>query len=641
MDLLVAEAEDPNLTFDEFDEARSPRPEQTEFDAVSNRFMSRRAFNRGTVALGVGMFLLGTATGKTRAAGVSKSAPFEPVVANTLDTVTVPDGYSWHDVISWGDPLWSDGNKFDPRTRGTAASQARAFGDNNDGMSLFVSGERLVLAVNNEYVNRGIFFGNRRSRLPENADDVFKGQAGHGVSIFEIAQVDGYYGAVLDSQFNRRITPDTPMDIVGPARGHDALRTAADPAGTTALGTWNNCANGHTPWGTYLTCEENFNGYFSSSSWLFKPTPEMQRYGIGHRDWGYSWAKVDDRFDVSKHPNECNRVGYVVEIDPLDPASRPRKLTALGRFKHENAEVVVADNGHVVVYMGDDERGEFLYKFVSAKRMAQNAQKGERNNRGKLLEEGQLFAAKFDDDGRGRWLALTPEATGMRSKEDICTFTRIAASRVGATTMDRPEWVAANPLKPEVYCTLTNNKNRGRKPNAGGDKTPVGGPNPRKRNIYGQIVRWMPDGGDHSADHFSWDLYVVAGNPAVHKGAKAGSSNVTHDNMFNAPDGIKFDSRGGLWIQTDGNSSNSGDFAGHGNNQMLLGDPVTGDIKRFLVGPRGAEITGVTWTPDRKTMFVGIQHPGASGDSRFPGSGESLPRSTIIAISRDDGERIG
>ncbi|MGI9464075.1 MAG: PhoX family protein, partial [Aestuariivirgaceae bacterium] len=258
-----------------------------------------------------------------------------------------------------------------------------------------------------------------------------------------------------------------------------------------------------------------------------------------------------------------------------------------------------------------------------------------------LLADGRLFVAKFSDDMRGEWIELTPEATGMASKAQVCVYTRIAASAVGATTMDRPEWVTANPNKAEVYCCLTNNKNRGKKPNRGGDAEPATGPNPRVGNQYGQIVRWRPDKGDHTSKTFAWDLFVLAGNPVVHSDDRAGSDNVTAGNMFNSPDGIAFDSRGLLWIQTDGQYSNRDDFAGMGNNQMLVGDPETGEIKRFMVGPRECEVTGIAWSADRTTMFVGIQHPGEKGDSHFPDGAQSVPRSAVIAISRDDGGVIG
>ena len=313
----------------------------------------------------------------------------------------------------------------------------------------------------------------------------------------------------------------------------------------------------------------------------------------------------------------------------------PKKRTALGRFKHENAEVVLARSGQVVVYMGDDERGEFLYRFVSREPYREGA------GHAGLLDEGTLYAARFDADGSGVWLELTPETTKFRSLEEICVHTRQAASAVGATTMDRPEWVAAHPDVAQVFCCLTNNVNRGRKPNRGGDPTPVNGPNPRAENRYGQIVQWSPRDGDHASRSFSWNLYILAGNPAVHSGPNGGSANLTAENMFNSPDGLAFDSTGMLWIQTDGNYSNADDFAGQGNNQMLQGNPATGEIRRFLVGPKECEVTGLTWSADRKTMFVGIQHPGERGGSHFPDGGSALPRSAVIAVTRSDGGYVG
>ena len=625
-----------SVSSDEFDEVTAPRPAQTDFEALAEKAISRRGFLGRGVAFGAAAFVMG-ATGLTPlpARAATPRFGFEPVAANGLDTVTVPRGYSWHVVARWGDPMWSNSIAFDQVTRGSGASQELAFGDNNDGMSLFADGERSVLAVNNEYVNNNIIYGGAGTGTPENADDVRKGKAGHGVSIVEIVQTDGRWSIVVDSPCNRRITADTPMEITGPARGHDWMKTAADPSGTSSKGTWNNCGNGRTPWGTYLACEENFNGYFSTSDPELRITAEFKRYGVGRKDRGYDWAAVDERFDTARHPNEPNRAGYIVEIDPLDSSSTPKKRTALGRFKHENAEVVLAANGQVVVYMGDDERGEFLYKLVSDGSCAEGG-----DNRD-LLETGKLFVARFADDGRGEWVELTPASTGMASQAEICIHTRLAASAVKATTMDRPEWVAASPKKAEVYCCLTNNKNRGVKPNAGGDAAPVGGPNPREKNKYGQIVRWAPDGGDHLADGFAWDLFVVAGNPVVHDGDNAGSANVNKDNMFNSPDGLAFDRNGMLWIQTDGKYSDSGDFEGQGNNQMLVGDPETGEIRRFLVGPLECEVTGIAWSTDRKTLFAGIQHPGEQGGSHFPDGGDTAPRSCVVAITRDDGGLIG
>ena len=612
------------------------RTSPTDFERLAERAISRRGFLRGSAAFGATAFVLGAGGMAARPASAAVAGlEFTPVAANGLDTVTVPEGYNWQVVARWGDPLWSDGAAFDHATRGTGASQEAAFGDNCDGMALYTDGGRSVLAVNNEYTNLDIAFANRESGKPETADDVRKSKATHGVFVAEIARQDGAWRIVQDSPYNRRISPDTPMEITGPARGHDLMKTAADPAGTTALGTWNNCGNGRTPWGTYLSCEENFNGYFSSSDPDLALSAAQERYGIKLEDRGYGWTMADERFDIAKHPNEANRAGYVVEIDPLAPASVPKKRTALGRFKHENAEVTLAADGRVVVYLGDDERGEFLYRFVSDGTYAEGGDNAD------LLESGSLSVAKFADDGRGEWVALTRETTGMASKAEICIHARQAASAVGATTMDRPEWVAAHPDKAEAYCCLTNNKNRGVKPNAGGDLTPVGGPNPREKNKYGQIVRWLPDGGDHASAAFAWDLYVTAGNPTVHVDARAGSANVSADNMFNSPDGIAFDSQGRLWIQTDGKYSNEDDFAGQGNNMMLVGDPATGEIRRFLVGPKECEVTGISWSADRTTLFVGIQHPGEKGNSHFPEGGEATPRSAVVAITRDDGGVIG
>ena len=622
------------LSFDDFDEIRNPREEDCDFDQIVESAISRRGLMK-VLAYGTGAFIVGAKSFLPNSASASEDFSFTAIPANRFDTVTVPSGYNWHVVMRWGDPISRNGVPFDQKTRGTAESQENAVGDNFDGMALFNLNGRNLLVVNNEYTNSEIIHGNRRKKFPETKDDILKGKVAHGITIVELTQQDGKWTINLDSELNRRITPDSPMEITGPARGHSLLQTAHDPNGHQSLGTWNNCGSGRTPWGTFLTCEENFNGYFSSSDPSLPLSTEFERYGIWHEDWGYDWRSADDRFDISKHPNEPNRVGYVVEVDPFNIKAKPKKRTALGRFKHENAEVVIAKNKKVVVYMGDDERGEFLYRYVSNEPWVKGS------DTSSLLDEGKLYVAKFDNDQTGKWIELTPSSTGMSSKAEICIHTRVAGSTVKATTMDRPEWVVAHPLKPEVYCALTNNKNRGRKPNAGGDPQPVGGPNPRRENRFGQIVRWRPINGDHTASEFNWDLFVLAGNPKLYVDDRKGSENITPDNMFNSPDGLGFDTKGFLWIQTDGNYSNEDRYKGMGNNQMLVGNTNTGEIRRFLVGPNECEVTGITWSEDLKTMFIGIQHPGENGNSHFPDGGRTVPRSSVIAISRDDGNEIG
>ncbi|WP_395175612.1 PhoX family protein [Roseibium alexandrii] len=630
----MADIDTRDLSFDEFDEVISPRPEENDFDRIVESALSRRGFLGGVLAFG-SFTALGTSLVPTGAKASDGRFAFTQIPTSTADDVIVPEGYKSEVLVQWGDPLWSGVPDFDDATRGTADSQARAFGDNTDGMDVFSHDGKTLLVVNNEYTNRDIIALSAEDKRIMAEDDIAKGMMAHGISVVEIANDGGAWKIIKDSPYNRRITPQSEMELTGPAAGHDLMKTETDPTGTKSLGTWNNCGNGVTPWGTYLTCEENFNGYFSApENPDHEVSAELARYGVSATDWGYNWAVIEDRYDVSKHPNEPNRAGYVVEIDPTDPTSTPKKRTALGRFKHENAEAVVNNDGRIVVYMGDDERGEFVYRYVSNGVYAPGAPTDE------LLNDGILYVAKFSDNGTGAWVALTPETTGMDQAE-IHIHTRQAGSKVGATTMDRPEWISANPKAPEIYCCLTNNKNRGVKPNAGGDDTSVNGPNPREKNNYGQIVRWRPDGGDHTAPGFTWDLYVLAGNPTVHSDAYAGSANINEENMFNSPDGLAFDSIGLVWIQTDGNYKNEGDFAGQGNNQMLAGDPVTGEIRRFMVGPNECEITGLTWSPDRRTMFVGIQHPGERGNSHWPAGGASVPRSAIIAVTREDGGLVG
>ncbi|MFA1562504.1 PhoX family protein [Aliivibrio fischeri] len=612
---------------------------ESDFSNMVNARLSRRGFLMGTAAVGAAAFLALNPVAKAIAGNMNNALlNFEAIPTSTSDSIVLPKGYSWNTLMSWGDPIFANAPKFNPNGKQDSKAQALQFGDNTDGMSVFpLSNDRAILTVNNEYTNYEFLFAHQGKNMT--ADDVAKAQAAVGITIVEIVRKNGQWMMDSAGKANRRITANTEMEVTGPAAGHDLLKTKADPTGKKVLGTFNNCANGETPWGTYLTCEENFNDFFGSEQ-NAELTPDDKRYGIKAEQSDYQWHNFDDRFDVAKNPNEPNRFGWVVEIDPSDPTSTPLKRTALGRFKHENAALVVNDDGHVVVYLGDDERGEHLYKFVSKDKYQEGNNVANRN----LLEEGTLYVAKFamkDDklEGDGQWLELTygknglTKENGFNSQAEVMIFARRAATQVGATTMDRPEWVAVHPDKKHVFCTLTNNKYRGVK-----EGQDVDGVNPRAENHYGQIVRWEPTNGDHVSDTFQWDLYLIAGNPTVHKdNLYAGSDNINKDNMFNSPDGIGFDKAGRLWIQTDGNYSNKGDFAGQGNNQMLCGDPNTGEVRRFLTGPIGCEITGLTFSEDQKTMFVGVQHP----SGHFPQGGDSKPRSTIVMITKDNGGVIG
>ncbi|ROL92465.1 PhoX family protein [Pseudomonas chlororaphis] len=615
--------------------------------------LSRRGFISAGALCGAAMFLGGNLLSRSVlaasvSAGSSKLLGFEGIAAATSDTITLPPGYKSSVLISWGQPLQKNGPAFDPSGNGTAAAQEVQFGDNNDGMSLFAFPDdknRALMAINNEYTNYRYLYPH--GGMPQSAEDVRKALASEGVSVIEVQRRNGQWQFVQGSRYNRRIHGNAPIRLSGPAAGHALMKTSADKSGRKVLGTFQNCANGKTPWGTYLTCEENFTDCFGSSNAQQTFDAAQKRYGASASSRDINWHQFDPRFDLAKNPNELNRHGWVVEIDPFDPQSKPIKRTALGRFKHENAALAETRDGRAVVYMGDDERGEFIYKFVSRDRINHRNPKANRD----LLDHGTLYVAIFDNGdgnpdhpkGKGKWVELShgkngiDASSGFADQAEVLIHARLAASVVKATRMDRPEWIVVSPKDGQVYCTLTNNSKRGE------DGQPVGGPNPREKNVYGQILRWQTARGDHGSMDFTWDLFVVAGNPAVHAGQpKGGSSNITAQNMFNSPDGLGFDKAGRLWILTDGDSSNTGDFAGMGNNQMLCADPDTGEIRRFMVGPVGCEVTGITFSPDQRSLFVGIQHPGENGGSTFP---EHLPngkpRSSVMVITREDGGIVG
>ncbi|MGE6386669.1 PhoX family protein [Pseudomonas sp. NPDC078416] len=619
--------------------------------------LTRRGFISAGALCGAAMFLGGNLLSRSvMAASVSAAngtlLGFDSIPSSTTDSISLPPGYRSSVLISWGQPLHTNGPAFDPSGKGTAKMQELQFGDNNDGMSLFTfpgdkpdTASRALMAINNEYTNYRYLFDHGKD--PQSAEDVHKAQASEGVSVIEVKRDGQQWAFVQGSKYNRRIHGNTPIHLSGPAAGHEWLKTAADKTGKNVLGTFQNCANGKTPWGTYLTCEENFTDCFGSSDPAQTFDAATKRYGVTAASKEVNWHLHDPRFDVAKNPNEPNRHGWVVEIDPFDPKSTPVKRTALGRFKHENAALTETKDGRVVVYMGDDERGEFIYKFISRDKVDHKNPKANRD----ILDHGTLYVAQFDagdsnpdhPKGHGKWIELShgkngiDAASGFANQAEVLIHARLAASQVKATRMDRPEWIVVSPKDGQVYCTLTNNIKRG------DEGQPVGGPNPRAKNQYGQILRWQETGSDAAAMDFAWDLFVVAGNPGVHAGTpQGGSSNITPQNMFNSPDGLGFDTAGRLWILTDGDATNAGDFAGMGNNQMLCADPASGEIRRFMVGPVGCEVTGISFAPDQRALFVGIQHPGENGGSTFP---EHLPngkpRSSVMVITREDGGVIG
>jgi secreted PhoX family phosphatase len=583
---------------------------------------------------------------------------FGGVPTTTTDQVTVPAGYALQLVYAWGDALTGKlGKRALADASDSEAEQVLQAGMHHDGMHFFPFPAELtlqnnhsdhgLLCVNHEYVDHGLLFSDGTANW--SAEKVAKSQAAHGVSVVELQRhTHGHWMLVDSSRYARRITANTPCRVDGPAAGSVYLQTVGDPAGQRILGTFNNCAMGVTPWGTYLTCEENFNNYFRAE----KPDADLKRYGIGPKSSVYGWEKFDSRFDASVHPQEPNRFGWVVEIDPFNPALSPVKHTALGRFKHEGATVTQARDGRIVVYMGDDEQFEFVYKFVSKEAY----EPGKTVNPTRLLSEGTLYVARFLHNGRGEWVPLVFGNSGLGVKEgfadqaDILVRARVAATWVKATPMDRPEWIAVHPKSGEVYVSLTNNSNRGAVGKPGVDEA-----NPRHRNVFGQIARWREVGEDAAGMQFDWDMFILAGDPAhsekEHQGTIKGDS-------FGSPDGLWFDHEGMMWIQTDVSTKtiNKDDYARLGNNQMLLADPLTGETRRFLTGPKGCEITGITMAPDGRTLFVNIQHPGEPGNeisdslnplaisgwpaSQFPEALGGRPRSATVAITRNGGGKI-
>ena len=561
------------------------------------------------------------------------------------DTVVVPRGYRWRVMAAWGDRLDGSGAGMPGDASHAAARQAELFGMHHDGCALFTAPgtpDRGLWVTNHEYLDDGLLHADGAATW--SADKVAKSQAAVGVSICHVEQQTGGW-AVAPGPLARRITASTPCAVGGPAAGHMLLRTAADPTGVRILGTLANCAMGVTPWGTFLSCEENFDRYFHKAG---ARSAVESRIGLDDRSM-FHWHAYDPRFDADAHPHEPNRFGWVVEIDPHDTGATPVKRTALGRFKHEGAMVRLARDGRVAVYSGDDQRGEYLYKFISRDSYDPRLRVA-RSHWSRLLDEGTLCVARIDEDGAGEWLplvwgerGLTPDK-GFADQAAVLIHARMAADAVGATPLDRPEWVAAHPMSGEVYVSLTNNTDRGK-------KHAVNSSNPRPNNAMGHILRIVEHNGDAGSTRFRCDVFAQGGDPQAeapeHRGDIKGD-------WFGSPDGLWFDPRGILWTQTDVSTDKLGKdpYARMSNNMMFACDVATGEFRRFLIGPRGSEITGIDISPDLRTLFINIQHPGESPRERsdpakpmavssWPDPAFGRPRSATICIWREDGREIG
>ncbi|QWC85996.1 PhoX family phosphatase [Nocardioidaceae bacterium] len=603
---------------------------------------------------------------KPRGRGVA-TASFAVVPPNTNDKVTVPKGYTADVVISWGDPVLPDAPRFDVDDQSGEAA-AKQFGYNNDYVGVFPledsrgrggrggkgrkrrrggkparTGNDALLVVNHEYTNDVIMFPEGRYSTAEIAE-ITKASVGMAVVEMKRAGDSGRYRTRNHraARLNRRITADTPFRVTGPAAGDPRLRTSADPSGRRVLGTFANCAGGMTPWGTVLSGEENFNGYFDASGELDSRYAESYgRYGIDGS--GRGWSEVDDRFDLTTEPNEPFRFGWVVELDPMDPTSTPRKHSMLGRFKHEGANVTVARDGRVVAYMGDDERGDYIYRFVSRDRFDSRPGKAARRRNLTLLSHGTLSVARFDGDGTedgvydgaGEWLPLTSDTTSFvpgMSVADVLIDTRLAADTVGPTKMDRPEDIEPSPVNGRVYCALTNNSQRGSRfevdeanPLATSSvRDELGAPlRETTGNRNGYVLEITPRRGDDTADTFTWDLMLVCGDPGAQETYFAGFPKQLVS-PISCPDNVAFDDVGNLWVATDGNVLGSHD----GLFRVPVEGPKRGHVEQFLTVPTGAECCGPLITDNGAAVWIAVQHPGESDGATFTAPASTWPGTT-------------
>lgn len=646
------------------------------FAAIMARRLSRRGLLRGG-AVASGLVLAGPHTSSLTSAQSTPEAAaanpladaspltFEPIEPRLGDLAIAP-GYVATPFLSWGDPLTSDAAPFDPATL-TPEDQARRIGYNHDFVGFLPlplgteTSDHGLLVINHEYTNPELMFPGYMAPNPAAATPVAAGEEvapflpaptaqhvaveleAHGIAVVEVQRAeDGAWRVVLDSPYNRRVTATTETLVTGPAAGHELLKTSADDSGTRVIGTLNNCAGGLTPWGAFVSCEENFHQYFGNRALLAEDDPLLAlhaRVGMPEEASDRQWERFVDRFDVTKEPNEAFRFGWAVEIDPYDATSMPKKRTALGRFKHEAVNLVVTPSGQVVVYSGDDERFEYVYKFVSSGVF----DPADRAANMDLLDDGILYAARFNEDGTGEWLPLihgegplTGEH-GFASQADILINTRGAGDLIGATKMDRPEDIEHNPVNGKVYMVMTNNTLRGT-PDGKEEATPA---NPRPENQHGHIIEVTED-GDSAAITFTWDIFLLCGDPADESTYFAGFPK-DQVSAISSPDNITFDMNGNLWISTDGQPNtmevNDGLYA------VPVDGPERGYLRQFFSAVPGSEVSGPIFTPDNTSLFLSIQHPGEGGTfeqpiTSWPGE-EGTPRPSLVVIQAEDGSRIG
>ncbi|CAM2949641.1 hypothetical protein DFJ75_0088 [Williamsia muralis] len=584
---------------------------------------------------------------------------FVPVAPNTEDALVIPDGYEQAVVIMWGDPVVPGAPAFDFDNQ-TPEAQEKQFGFNNDFAGLIpIEGQagHYYLVVNQEYTSEEFMFKGYKPKEPTEQQARIA-MAAHGITVVEVKSEDGSGKLTpVVGERNRRLTAMSPFTLTGPAAGSEFVKTNADPQGTTVLGTIGNCSGGLTPWGTMISGEENFNGYFTGASTVTDSTAKdrLERYSFDDEDDFHQWGKYETRFDLAKEPNEANRFGYVVEVNPHDPKSTPVKHSSMGRLKHEGANIFVTDDGTVVAYTGDDERFEYIYKFVSSKKIQPGVGAAAMQHNMTILSNGTLYVAQLTGNqpdqidgsgklpssgsfaGTGKWFPLlTVTDDGAESKvegmtaQEVAVFTRLAADKVGATKMDRPEDIEPHPKTGKVYCALTNNDKRGTAGKAGVDEA-----NPRNENKNGQVIEFTDD---HAGTEFTWDLLLVCGDPAA-ADTYYGGFDKTKVSPISCPDNVAFDPHGNLWISTDGNAlkNNDGLFA------VALEGDNRGETKQFLTVPRGAETCGPIIDTDR--IIVCVQHPGEEDEysadkpySNWPEGGDSQPRPSVVSVWKSGGQ---